>query len=149
MGIMEQRTIQQGDKNSVATQQRMMQHHLHKDWGKNVTVYVDDMPIYDEKLGMSAYSHYQACRRILLTLRKYWFYLNRRKTRFFVDMENEGVDLLGRHIQNGEISIAKPKVDAFLALGAPTSTQELGKDLGTFNWLTDHLPWAATIAAPL
>jgi len=66
-------------------------------------------------------------------LRKYRFYLNRRKTRF----------------QNGEISIAKPKVDAFLALGAPTSTQELGKDLGTFNWLTDHLPWAATIAAPL
>jgi hypothetical protein len=64
-------------------------------------------------------------------------------------MENEGVDILGRHIQNGEISIAKPKVDAFLALGSPTSAQELGKDLGTYNWLTDHLPWAATIAAPL
>ena len=149
MGIMQQRTIQQGDKNSVATQQRTMQHHLREDWGKNVTVYVDDMPIYDQKPDMSPYSHYQAVRRILLTLRKYKFYLNRKKTKFFVDMENEGVDILGRHIQNGEISIAKPKVDAFLALGSPTSAQELGKDLGTYNWLTDHLPWAATIAAPL
>ena len=27
--------------------------------------------------------------------------------------------------------------------------QELGKDLGTYNWLTEHLPWAAEIAAPL
>lgn len=149
MGILQQRTVQQGDKNSVATQQRTMQHHLRDDWGKNVTVYVDDMPIYDEKPGLSAYSHYQACRRILLTLRKYKFYLNRKKTKFFIDMENDGIDILGRHIQNGEISIAKPKVDAFLALQSPTSPQELGKDLGTFNWLTNHLPWAATIAAPL
>ena len=149
MGILQQRTVQQGDKNSVATQQRTMQHHLREYWGKNVTVYVDDMPIYDEKPGMSAYSHFLACRCILLTLRKNKFYLNRKKTKFFIDMEKDGVDVLGRHIQNGEISIAKPKVDAFLALQSPTSHQELGKDLGTFNWLTDHLPWAATIAAPL
>ena len=46
MGILQQCTIQQGDKNSVATQQSTMQHHLREDWGKNVTVYVDDMPIY-------------------------------------------------------------------------------------------------------
>jgi hypothetical protein len=82
MGIMQQRTIQQGDKNAVATQQRTMQHHLREHWGKNVTVYVDDIPIYDEKPDMSAYSHYLACRRILLTLRKYKFYLNRKKTKF-------------------------------------------------------------------
>jgi hypothetical protein len=61
----------------------------------------------------------------------------------------EGWGILGRHVQNGEVSIAKPKVDAFLALQSPTSSQELGKDLGAFNWLMEHLPWAATIAAPL
>jgi hypothetical protein len=39
-------------------------------------------------------------------------------------MENEGMDVLGRHVQIGEISIATAKVDAFLALRSPTSFQE-------------------------
>jgi hypothetical protein len=49
----------------------------------------------------------------------------------FDDMVNEGMDMLGRHIQNGGISVAK--IDAFVALRSPTSFQELGKDLGTFT----------------
>src|SRR5437762_6949553 len=110
-----------------------MQHTLREDWGKNVTVYVDDGTIYDENPGMSKYDHYLVCRRILLTLRKNEFYLSHKKTHFFVDMINEGIDILGRHVQNGEISIAKPKVDAFVALGSPHSFQELGKDLGMFT----------------
>jgi hypothetical protein len=64
-------------------------------------------------------------------------------------MVNEGMDVLGRHIQNGGISVAKAKIDAFVALRSPTSFQELGKDLGTFTWLTDHLPFEAKITAPL
>ena len=82
MEVLQQRTIQQGDKNAVATQQRTMQHTLRDDWGKNVTVYVDDGTIYDEKPGMSEYDHYLVCRRILLTLRKNEFYLSRKKTHF-------------------------------------------------------------------
>ena len=149
MRVLQQRTIQQGDKNAVATQKRTMQHTLREHWGKNVTVYVDDGTIYDERSGMSLYEHYLACRRVLSTLRDQRFYLSRRKTHFFVDMINEGIDVLGRHVQNGEISIAKAKVDAFLALRSPTSFQELRKDLGMFTWLTDHLPFAAFISAPL
>src|SRR5579871_3642567 len=126
-----------------------MQHTLREEWGKNVTVYIDDGTIYDERPGMSLYDHYLVCRRVLNTLRKNKLYLSRKKTHFFVDMVNDGMDVLGRHVQNGQISIAKDKVDAFLALRYPTSFQELGKDLGVFNWLTDHLPWAAEIAAPL
>jgi len=94
----------------------MMQHTLHEDWGRNVTIYVDDGTIYDAEPGRTPYEHYETCRRVLLTLRKNKFYLSRRKTRFFVDMVNEGMDVLGRHIQNGEISIAKAKVDAFTSL---------------------------------
>ena len=149
MGILQQRTIQQGDKNAVATQQRQMQHTLHEDWGKNVTVYVDDGMIYDERPRMSLYEHYMTCRRILSTLWKNKFYLSQKKTHFFVDMENEGMDVLGWHVQNGQISIAKAKVDTFLALRSLTSFQELRKDLGAFNWLMDHLPWAAELAALL
>jgi Reverse transcriptase (RNA-dependent DNA polymerase). len=95
MGILQQRTIQQGDLNAVATQQHTMQHTLEEDWGKNVTVYVDDGTIYDDRPGRSPYEHYVVCRRILLTLRKNKFYLSRKKTKFFVDMVNEGMDVLG------------------------------------------------------
>ena len=55
-------------------------------------------------------------------------------------MVNHGVEVLGRHIQNGEISISNVKVDAFTTLRVPTSFQEFEKDLGIFTWLTDHLP---------
>jgi hypothetical protein len=96
---------------------------------------------------MSPYQHFRICRDILLTLRAAKFYLSRKKTQFFVDMVNEGMDVLGRHIQNGGISVAKAKIDAFVALRSPTSFQELGKDLGTFTWLTDHLPFAAKLVS--
>lgn len=149
MGVLLQWTVQQRDKNSVATQQRQIQHTLCEDWGKNVTVYIDDGIVYDEHPSMSLYDHYIVCRRILSILCKNKFYLLQKKTHFFVDMTNDRMDLLGRHVQNGQISIAKGKVDTFLTLWSPTSFQELGKDLGVFNWLTDHLLWAAEIAAPL
>lgn len=68
---------------------------------------------------------------ILTKFRK--FYLSRKKTEFFVDMINEGMDVLGRQVQNDEISIAKPRVGAFITLRSPTSFQELGKDLGMYN----------------
>jgi hypothetical protein len=64
-------------------------------------------------------------------------------------MENEGMDLLGRHIRNGGISIAKKIVDDFVALRLPTTFVELDKTLGMFMWLMDHLPWAADISVLL
>ena len=67
----------------------------------------------------------------------------------FVAMENEGMDLLGRHIQKGGISIARNKVYGFVALRSPTNFAELDKTIGMFAWLMDHLPWAADISAPL
>ena len=70
---------------------------------------------------------------MLSTLRKNEFYLSRKKTHFFIDMANEGIDVLGWYVQNGEISIAKAKVDAFLALGSPCSFHKLGKDLSMFT----------------
>ena len=98
---------------------------------------------------MFLYEHYLTCHRILSILRKHQFYLTRKKIYFFIDMINEDIDILGKHVQNGEISIAKTKIDAFLVLRSSSSFQELGKDLGMFTWLTDHLPFAASISASL
>jgi hypothetical protein len=39
-------------------------------------------------------------------------------------MTNDGMNILGRHVENGVISVVKAKVDASLALRFP------GKDLG-------------------
>ena len=64
-------------------------------------------------------------------------------------MINDGIEVLGRHVQNGQVSIARTKVDSFTTLRSPTSFQELGRDLGAFTWLTDHLAFAAELSAPL
>jgi hypothetical protein len=69
MGVMQQRTTQQSDKNAVATQQRTMQYTFRDEWGKTIIIYIDDGPIFDDELGMSPYHHYQTCRRILTILR--------------------------------------------------------------------------------
>ena len=115
--------------NSVATDS-----HLHKDsWRYS-------------GFSLSPFHHHQSCRRILTILWANQFYLSRQKTVFFVDMENLGMDLLGIHIQNGGISITKNMVDGFVALRSLTDFAELDK---TFTWLTDHLPWASDISAPL
>src|SRR5205814_8397065 len=127
----------------MTTQQHTMQHMLHEEWGKTVIVYIDNGPIFDEEPGMSLFHYYQTCWRRVTILRANKFYLSRKKTVFFVDMENEGMDLLGRHIQKGGISIAKNKVDGFVALPSPTNFAELNKTIGMFTWLTDHFPWAA------
>ena len=59
-------------------------------------------------------------RLILKTLlKRNKFYLSCKKTHFFVDMVNDGMDVLGRHIRNSEISIAKAKVNAFTSLQTP------------------------------
>jgi hypothetical protein len=44
------------------------------------------------------------------------FISSHRKMHFFIDMINDSIDVLRRHIQNGEISIVKTKVDAFTSL---------------------------------
>ena len=84
-----------------------------------VIVYIDDGPIFDEEPGMSPFHHYKTCQRILLILRANKFYLSSKKMVSFVAMENEGMDLLGRHIQKGGISIARNKVDGFVLRSPP------------------------------
>ena len=66
-------------------------------------------------------------RQLLFKFRANEFYLSRKKTKFFVDMENGEVDILSGHVQNGKISVAKSNVDASVALHSPTCTQVLGK----------------------
>ena len=119
-----------------------MQHHPQGDWGKNVTVYV---LIYDEKPDMSAHSHCQACRHILLTLRKHRFTSTGRKRSSLSTWKIRAAISLVGISRTGRILIAKPKVAAFVA----PSQQELDEDLGTYNWLTEHLTWTASITAPL
>ena len=52
-------------------------------------------------------------------------------------------------IQNGEITPEVSKVEAFNALPSPQSFQELGKVLGSFTWLSSHVPASQELAAPL
>jgi RNase H-like domain found in reverse transcriptase len=62
---------------------------------------------------------------------------------------DEPLNILGVDIQNGEITPEVSKVEAFNALSSPQSFQELGKALGSFTWLSAHIPASQELAAPL
>lgn len=89
--------------------------------------------IYDRKSGMIFYEHYIIYHRIFMTFRKNKFYLSRKKTKFFIDMINEEMNVFECHIQNDEISIMKSKMNIFITLQSSTSFQELDKDLRMYN----------------
>ena len=57
--------------------------------------------------------------------------------------------VLEKHVQNGEIAIAKSKINDFVALRSSSSFQKLKKNLEMFNWLINHLSWTAEITASL
>jgi hypothetical protein len=60
------------------------------------------------------------------------------------------MDVLGSHVHNDGISVAKSKIDVIVELHPPTSFRELRKDLHIFTRLADHRPFAAKLlSAPL
>jgi hypothetical protein len=112
-----------------------------------VAVYIDDIfPIGTTKT--TPYEHYLTLCRIFDILRKEKLYVNRRKRKLFVE-DNEPLMMLGHEVGKGTYRPEAAKVKAFAALRSPSSFQELGRDNGIFGYLTDHLPFANAVAAPL
>jgi hypothetical protein len=133
-----------GDKNAVSTQQQLLETVLEEVRDKTA-VYIDDVfPVGDN----TPYEHYVSLCKILNILRAQKLFLNRKKSKLFIDYD-EPVELLGFEVKHGGYTPDKTKVAAFSALSSPTSFQELGRDLGAFTWLTRHLPFANSASAPL
>ena len=59
------------------------------------------------------------------------------------------MNIPGVEIKNGGITPETTKIEAFSALPSPRSFQELGKILGSFTWLSAHIPALQEIASPL
>jgi transposase InsO family protein len=137
-------TMQMGDKNAVSTQQQLLETVLQEVRDKTA-IYIDDVfPVGDK----TPYEHYKSLCNILNILRDQKLFLNRKKSKLFIDYD-QPLELLGFEVQHGGYKPEKSKIIAFNALASPTSFQELGRDLGAFTWLTRHLPFANSVSAPL
>ena len=137
-------TTQMGDKNASCTEQQLLDTIFDpiRDIVRN---YLDDiMPVNTR----TPYEHYIALRKILDILRAQKLYVNRRKSKLFIPYD-EPLNILGVEIKNGEITPETTKIEAFNALPSPHSFQELGKILGSFTWLSAHIPASQEIASPL
>jgi hypothetical protein len=137
-------TMQMGDKNATSTEQQLMDTVLDpiRDYVVN---YLDDiMPVNT----YTPYEHFLVLCKIFDILRTQKLFVNRRKTKLFIPYD-EPLNILGVDIQNGEITPEISKIEAFNALPSPWSFQELGKTLGSFTWLSSHVPASQELAAPL
>ena len=138
------RTMQMGDKNASCTEQQLLDTVFDpiRDIVRN---YLDDiMPINTR----TPYEHFVALCKILDILRAQKLYVNRRKSKLFIPYD-EPLNILGVEIKNGEIIPETSKIEAFNALPSPRSFQELGRILGSFTWLSTHIPASQELAAPL
>ena len=125
-----------GDKNATSTEQRLLD-TIFDPIRDNVVNYLDDiMPVNTR----TPYEHFLVLCKIFDILRKQKLFVNRKKTELYIP-ENEPINILGVDIQNGEITPELSKVEAFNALPSPQSFQELGRALGSFTWLSRHVPF--------
>ena len=137
-------TMQMGDRNATSTEQQLLDTVFDpiRDYVVN---YLDDiMPVNT----MTPYEHFIALCKIFDILRKQRLFVNRKKTKLYIPYD-EPLSILGVDIQNGQITPEITKVEAFNALPSPQSFQELGKALGSFTWLSAHIPASQELAAPL
>ena len=137
-------TMQMGDKNATSTEQQLLD-TVFDPIRDNVVNYLDDiMPVNTR----TPYEHFLVLCKIFDILRVQKLFVNRKKTKLYIPYD-EPLNILGVDIQNGEITPEVSKVEAFNALPSPQSFQELGKALGSFTWLSAHIPASQELASPL
>jgi Reverse transcriptase (RNA-dependent DNA polymerase) len=105
--------VQQGDCNTPATCQALMNHLFGPYIGRWMDVYLDVIVIYSDSLE----DHVQHVKTVIDILRKEKFYLSRRKLKF---LEKE-LKVLGHIINDDGIRMDPAKVDSVLAWKVPTN----------------------------
>ena len=137
-------TMQMGDKNATSTEQQLLD-TVFDPIRDQVVNYLDDiMPVNTR----TPYEHFLTLCKIFDILRHQRLFVNCRKTKLYIPPD-EPLNILGVDIQNGKITPEISKVEAFNALPSPQSFQELGKILGSFTWLSRHVPASQELATPL
>ena len=133
--------MMQGDMNAPATFVRVMEDVFHDELGKFICIYIDHMFIFSNTFEEHIEHVKHACRK----LKEQEFYANPKKSVFFATK----LDILGHMIDDKGIHPAPEKIRNIMDSTRPNSQKELPRFNGMVNYISQFMPHAATITAPL
>jgi hypothetical protein len=133
--------VHMGDLNAPATLHRllftMFRHHI----GKFVDVFFDNVFVYSD----DAREHVRHVRTVLDILRTHRFFLNPGDVELF----SSEMVALGALINDQGILVEDKRIDKIRDWPVPKSKQDIMRFMGTVQWISDHYPYLAIVAAPL
>ena len=131
----------QGDMNAPATFVRAMEILFHDELGKFIWIYIDDIFIFSNTFEEQIMHVKHACRK----LKEHEFYANPKKSVLFAAK----LDILGHMIDDKGMHPAPEKIRNIMDWTWPNSKKELQRFNGMVNYISQFMPHAATITAPL
>ena len=133
--------MMQGDINAPATFVRVMEDLFHHELGKFIWIYIDDIFIFTNSIEEHIEHVQHACRK----LKEDKFYANPKKSVFFVAK----LDILGQMIDDKGIHPAPETIRDIMHWTRPNNQEELQRLNGMANYISQFMPHAATITAPV
>ena len=130
-GNMVSQVIQQGDCNTPATYQALMNHIFGEYIGVFLDVYLDDTIIYSDTLE----EHLTYVALVLAILQRHQFYLSEKKIKFLCNK----IKVLGRIVSDKGIQMDPEKVDQILHWKPPTNRTLCCGFIGTVGYLADDI----------
>ena len=133
--------MMQGDMNAPVTFVRVMEDLFHDELGKFIWIYIDDIFILSNSFEEHIEHIQQACRK----LKEHKFYANPKKGVFIAAK----LDILGHMIDDKGIHPAPEKIRDIMDWTRPKNQNELQRFNALVNYISQFMPHAATITAPL
>ena len=135
------RTAMQGDQNSPASLQRLMNYVFHRKMDRSLRTYADNAWVL-----ATTWNRFTADVCDFFARCYMWNLVVSEES---IQMCPEEAEILGRRIKDGEISMSLKQVDAILNYVKPTTQKSLRRFLGLVEWHAPFIPNLASAAAPL
>jgi hypothetical protein len=133
--------VHMGDLNAPATLHRMLFTMFRKHIGKFIDVFFDNVFVYSD----DPREHVRHVRTMLDILRTHQFYLNPGD----VDLFAKEMVALGALINDQGILVESKRVDKIRDWPTPKNKNDIMRFMGTVQWVSDHYPYLAIVAASL
>ncbi|KAK4702058.1 hypothetical protein P7C70_g4165, partial [Phenoliferia sp. Uapishka_3] len=134
-------SAQQGDTNSGATQNRLLQHVYRRQQGRIMVNYADNIFVFANTWREMRANTIE----VLVRSRVQQLYMNVNSFEVCPDW----VNVLGMRIRHNEVRMDSDQRDAFLAMREPHDLHSLQQYVGTIQWLSQFVLHLAELLVPL
>lgn len=133
--------MQQGDYNAPETMHWVCFMMFRRCFGRFLDGFYDDWFVYSH----TRRAHLRYLRIVFTTLRWYQFYLSKEKVECF----SPSMKILDAVVSDNGISVTPEKWDAIRNWPTPRNVKDIQRFMGSIQWMADHLPHLAELAAPI